>query len=77
MLLIRILIIALLVWIAYSLLRRYLKNKQFKRPSFKKFMPQKILKCEICATHVPEQEAIVFKGRYYCSEEHKRLDIKN
>ncbi len=74
---IRFLIIVLIVWLAYWLIKRYIKNKQFKRPSIKKKSSQKILKCEICATHVPEPEAIVFKGRYYCSEEHKRLDLKN
>jgi len=86
MTLIRLLIILLLVWVAYSVYKRYLQNKQDKqekqekqekRPLSKDNAPQKVIKCDKCATHIPEHEAIRHKGRYYCSEEHKRLDSNN
>jgi len=69
----RLLTILLIAWLVYALYKRYIKNKSLKRPTNKRKNTEKVVKCEHCATHIPEHEAIVDKGRYYCSEEHKRL----
>lgn len=34
---------------------------------------QKMVRCEVCGLHVPEDEALSVEGRHYCSEEHRRL----
>ena len=73
----RIIILVAVAWLAYALIKRYIKNKQIERSAPKDKRSEKIIKCEKCSVHVPEHEAIRYQGRYYCSEEHKRLDIDN
>lgn len=72
----RLLTILLIAWLCYALYKRYIKNKSSKRPMKKGKNPEKVVKCEHCAMHIPEHEAILDKGRYYCSEEHKRISNK-
>ncbi len=69
----RLLTILLIAWLVYALYKRYIKKKSKNLQPRKNRKPEKIVKCEHCATHIPEHEAIVDKGRYYCSEEHKRI----
>ena len=73
----RLLTILLIIWLVYALYKRYSNNKSNTRPTKKGKNPEKIVKCEYCATHIPEHEAIADKGRYYCSEEHKRIGNKH
>jgi uncharacterized protein len=34
---------------------------------------RKVVRCEHCGLHVPENEAVIADGRRYCSQEHARL----
>jgi uncharacterized protein len=36
--------------------------------------PETMVSCDYCGLHVPQKESIVEQGRYYCGEEHRRLD---
>lgn len=69
----RLLTILLIAWLVYALYKRYVKARSQNLTSKKSKNPEKIVKCEHCATHIPEHEAIIDKERYYCSEEHKRI----
>ncbi len=69
--LLRLLLIALAVWIIIVLLR----NRRSRQDVLKKQQDSQqidsILPCAICGTHVPENEAIHEAGKVYCSQEHR------
>lgn len=72
MALIRILIIALLVW----LLLRMIKNRINRYQQRQQDKPQQIntvVRCQHCGLHIPKQEALQSDNKYYCSQEHRRL----
>lgn len=70
--LIRLIIIAILIWLAIRAVRwaiaHYARLPQRPpRPKVPRMLP-----CARCGVHVPEHEAIVRDGNVYCSEEHYR-----
>ena len=36
-------------------------------------LTEKVSPCSHCGVHVPESEGVLSNGRFYCSEEHRRL----
>ena len=36
-------------------------------------LSEKVSPCAHCGVHVPESEGVLSNGRFYCSEEHRRL----
>jgi uncharacterized protein len=70
--LLRLLLIALAVWIIVVLIRNRrsrqstLKNQQDDHQAVDRIVP-----CSVCGTHVPEGEAIHEAGKVYCSPEHR------
>lgn len=69
--LLRLLLIALAVWIIVVLIR----NRSSRQATLKKQQNNQridnIVPCAICGTHVPEDEALHEAGKYYCSPEHR------
>ncbi len=59
----------LIWWIIRTLLRTQ-PNIEKKPPDSAK----KIVACQQCGLHVPEDEAVTAQGRSYCSIEHARKD---
>jgi uncharacterized protein len=70
----RLLIIALAVWLAVQLLRRALRpaRRAGERPPAGNV--PRMLPCAYCGVHVPESEAVRHDGRVYCSREHVALE---
>ena len=65
----KILIIALLVWVAfkvYSVFKSKSKNSGDYRVN------TKIIPCSFCKTHVPLASAIKVKNKYFCSVDHSK-----
>ena len=63
---VKLLILALLIWLGFVLfkkLRRAPSNIE-NQPS-----AHKMLSCSTCATHIPENEAIIHNGKAYCSKD--------
>ena len=64
---IKLILVLLLGWIGFSLIKRFKQNN----PSVSKNgKGQKMIACEVCDTHVPESDVIVKNGKNYCSKEH-------
>ena len=64
---IKLILVLLLGWIGFSLMKRFKQNK----PSVSKNRKgQKMIACVVCDTHVPESDVIVKNGKNYCSKEH-------
>jgi len=65
----KILIIALLVWVAfkvYSAIKSRSKNSDDNR------LNKKIIPCSFCKIHVPLASAIKVKNKYFCSVDHSK-----
>ena len=68
----KLLTLLILAGLGYMLYKRIKAIPRKTRPD----NPQvdKVVRCAYCDLHVPQQEAIELNNRYYCSEEHRRLD---
>ena len=64
---IKLILVLLLGWIGFSLMKRFKKNNPSVSNSGK---GQKMIACEVCDTHVPESDVIVKNGKNFCSKEH-------
>ena len=49
---------------------RSLRNRSESTKTFKEDM----ITCDYCGVNFPESERIVYKGRFFCCEEHKRTN---
>jgi uncharacterized protein len=65
---IKIIIIVLLVWLGFSLIKKF--RKPIEGQDTIASNSSKMLACSVCKTHIPENEAIVQNGKVYCSKEH-------
>ena len=79
----RILTFILVVIVAWRMLKNYQKTlAKRKKKSEQSKIPvrEKIIKCEWCDIHIPQDEAINFKDNdkeyWFCSSEHKNLFIQ-
>lgn len=70
--LLRIIILALLIWLLIRLYQRFKALAQARRtdvpPSDRPI--ENMVRCAQCGTHVPEKEALKQDGHYYCSRAH-------
>jgi uncharacterized protein len=70
---IRLLIIALVIWLAVRLLRRFLAaQRSGATPAY----PPRMLPCAHCGVYVPESGAIRHGERAYCCEEHRQIGLR-
>ena len=62
---IKLIIVALVVWLGFSIWRklRQTKNNNISQPS-----TRKMLSCSVCKMHIPESEAIIQNGEAFCSK---------
>ena len=68
--LIRLIILALVIWLIYRMVRQMLAKPRAKKPS----RPQvgtDMVRCAHCGIHIPDNEALYRDGQPYCSEEHR------
>lgn len=68
--LLRLLLVALAVWIVIILLRNRRHQAAMKKPPDKQKIDN-IVPCASCGMHIPESQALQKDGKYYCSAEHR------
>jgi uncharacterized protein len=66
----RILLLLVLVAIAILALR-HLKRRPSRASREKRTTTGRMVQCAACGLYLPEQEAIVHQGKYYCSTSHR------
>ena len=71
MALIRLLLIALAIWLFIYFVRRYLAEKKVSRQNNKAV--GQMVRCAYCQLHIPRSEALQDGDDFYCSDEHRRL----
>lgn len=68
--LIRFIVLALVIWLIYRMVRRMLAKPGSAKPA----SPQSgtnMVRCAHCGIHIPETEALFRDGHPYCSETHR------
>lgn len=72
MTLIRILLIALVIWLLLRMLKNWANKKNLSRNTPPEEL-ETMVRCQHCGLHVPKNEAMESDNKYYCSQEHLRL----
>lgn len=69
----RFLILALVVWLVFRLVKRFL-NRPSRKSSRIPPAPGDMVRCEQCGLHIPKIEAMRDGDHYYCSRQHLEED---
>ena len=69
--LIRIVLLALAVWLVFVLLRQYRRSMEAPDTDTTRDKPQDMVCCAACGVHLPKNESVEKDGAYYCCEEHR------
>ena len=67
--LIRLLVIALIIYLLIQIFKRWAANKNNSSQKLQD-KSTKMVQCKTCQLHIPENEALEKDGEYYCSQAH-------
>jgi len=72
----RLLFIVVVVIAVFWLLKSYRKRLPKEDVPGEEISGQAedMVRCVYCGVHLPKQESILAGGKYYCSEEHRRIN---
>lgn len=65
--LIRLIVIALIIYLVLQIFKRWAASKSSTTSLPKE---TKMVQCKVCQLHLPENEALQRNGEFYCSQEH-------
>lgn len=68
--LIRLLIVALLIWCGWRWLTRSARLDN-STPMHASTTPKRMVKCAQCALHLPDTEAFHYRDLHFCSQSHQ------
>ncbi|RRQ22534.1 PP0621 family protein [Thiohalobacter thiocyanaticus] len=76
--LIRLIILGIVIYLVWQLIRRW-QNKPANRvaQTERKRIDGSMVRCDHCGLFIPKEEAIQANGRQYCSEAHRLADGKD
>ena len=66
--LIRIIVIALIIYLVIQIFKRWAANKNSRASSSRQ--EKEMVRCHVCQLHIPADEALEKEGHFYCSQEH-------
>jgi uncharacterized protein len=79
--LIRVAIISFVVFVLWSIARRTAQQEAEEQRPAPKLTPEvkqgKMLRCDECGVHFPQEESVIFGKKVFCCEEHKHSALKN
>ncbi len=67
--LIRLIVIALIIYLVFQIFKRWAANKK-TASSAQQEKQNKMVQCEVCQLYLPEDEALLRDDKFYCSEKH-------
>lgn len=70
----KILLLILVVWIVYIVIKRYKHSLSATRAVIKP--AEDMVKCAQCEVNLPRGEALYTQGEFFCTAEHQRLGKK-
>lgn len=73
--LIRLLVIALVIYLVLQIFKRWAANKSFQSQVNKEKQvgqenQKQMVRCETCQLHIPKDEALQQDDKFFCSQEH-------
>lgn len=68
----RVIAVIIVLWVAYVVLKNFLKKVRNTPKSPVSAKVPSMLRCALCGTHVPENHAINKNGLVYCCKEHSQ-----
>lgn len=75
--LIRLLIIAALIYIVWRVAKNLLSSTSSSETPTARPQNELMRKCAQCGVHVPDHEAFSHNGKHFCSMEHQRLYLEH
>ncbi len=66
----RLLILFLIVWFLFWIIKKQFSVDTEKKPSLKSDQTEDMIACARCGTHVPRSLGVESDGQFYCSREH-------
>ena len=76
----RNILILILLFIVVWWARRALAERRRRKPARAKAtrkVGERMLACEHCGVHIPESEGVRDDSGFYCSDEHRRLGVRD
>nr|WP_302848423.1 PP0621 family protein [Nitrosospira multiformis] len=70
------LIALLFLWVIRSY-RRALKKRAEMQKQPQSLEGEDMVRCVYCGVHLPRSESIISEGRFFCSDEHRRLQLQS
>lgn len=74
----KLLLLALLAAVVYFFWRAAARRNAQRRPRDGRSsaaVPERMVGCSQCGVNLPVSDAIEVRGRFFCSEEHRRLFV--
>lgn len=72
--LIRLILLAVLVWIIYRLIKGYAKSIDKAQTKTRGQVGEDMVRCAHCGVHIPKSEGLFIEGKVFCSEAHHKLE---
>jgi uncharacterized protein len=69
----KLLVLILLGFVIYAILKSYARSQTAKPSSSATRAPEDMVKCAHCGVNLPRSEAILTRGKFFCSREHQQL----
>lgn len=81
-LLIFILVLIVVWWVRRAVQRlaedsRERREQKAQKERAAKQLAERMVSCEHCGLHVPESEGVRAEGRFFCSDAHRRLGVRD
>lgn len=71
----KLLLLVVIALVIYGLLKSY-SRKINNPPATKVDGAEDMVRCAQCGVHQPKSESILSEGKFYCSNEHRKLHQK-
>jgi uncharacterized protein len=68
--LLKLILLGACIWLIWQIFRKYGKGVSQARPPE---IEEDMVRCARCGVHQAKSQSILSNGKFYCSEEHRRL----
>jgi uncharacterized protein len=77
----KFLLLIALVIVAYLLFRGFrrdagIQDSVRRSSSRDRPVPEDMVRCSVCGVHLPRSESFTSKGKFFCTDEHRRLGLQ-
>jgi uncharacterized protein len=71
------LIVVFFIWAIRSYRRAIKKQREEARKESSSIEGEDMVRCIHCGVHLPRSESIASEGKFFCSDEHRRLHLQS